>query len=247
MPRPSISCRIALSMRVVNVNGLNERQDAISRNWFLFLRQCGITPVMIPNLVEFVPQYLKENRLEGLILTGGNNISPDLYQYSGDGEVDDLAPDRDRTEKAMLDYMFERRLPVFGVCRGLQMVNVYCGGAIIKNSSHRRNNIYDHIGTIHPVRLLSPEFVEIAGTDTIKVNSFHQYGFTTSELGRGLIPIAGAPDGLVEGVIHKDLPVIAIMWHPERENPAQQFDKALFKSLFVDKKIFTRSAIEGRI
>ena len=223
-------------MRAVKVEGRNEEGDALSRKWHSFLEECGITPVLVPNLAGSVAEYLEASQPNGLILTGGNNISPDLCRYSFHEDVADISPERDRTETLAIDYMVQRGLPVLGVCRGLQMINVHFGGSVILDIKEEIDDGLDHIASIHPVQLLDPDFIEMAGAETILVNSYHRYGFKISELGQGFTCFASSPDGVAEGIVHRALPIVGIMWHPERDNPTHRFDKALFKRLFSNQR-----------
>jgi gamma-glutamyl-gamma-aminobutyrate hydrolase PuuD len=110
--------RIGLTMRVVTAEGYTEERDALAWDWHRFLASafpdaCWLS---IPNLGNRVDDYIREWRIDGLILTGGNDLGS--------------APLRDMTERALLGYALENSIPTFGVCRGLQVIQHHFGGAI---------------------------------------------------------------------------------------------------------------------
>lgn len=220
-------------MRVVHAQGHNEERDALSRDWFKFLNQFDIIPVLIPNLAENVLSFLNQTNIQGIILTGGNNISPQTCRFTAEDEIDDLALIRDHTEKIMIDYAIDRNLPIIGVCRGMQMINAYFGGSIVPNITDRLTNGINHVAANHDICLTQQDFVDMAGTPSVEVNSYHRHGFSEKELGKGLVPFAYSIDGAVEGVIHDTFPILGIMWHPERENPNKILDIALIKKYLI--------------
>ncbi|MBI3928074.1 MAG: type 1 glutamine amidotransferase [Armatimonadetes bacterium] len=110
------------------------------------------------------------------------------------------APERDGTEAALLDEGCRRSLPIVGVCRGLQLVNSHFGGSLRK--------VAGHVATRHPLSSERAIF-------SIEVNSYH--GYALDRLAPTLEALAWAPDGTVEAAVHREHPIVAVMWHPERE------------------------------
>jgi putative glutamine amidotransferase len=148
--------------------------------------------------VEDAAAYLTALAPDAVLLSGGNDIG--------------AAPQRDRVEHAALDYAAARRLPVLGVCRGLQMINHHQGGRLRK--------VDGHVAIRHRVTGL----LESEGRE---VNSYHGLGLRTEDLGRDLEVAATSDDGLVEALRHRHLPWLALMWHPEREEQLCPKDLAL--------------------
>ena len=147
---------------------------------------------------------------EALLLTGGGDVAPWRYGQlpSGAADIDEA---RDARELALVRDFLARGLLVFGICRGLQVLNVFFGGTL-------RQHIEGHsqiggVDRLHPVCaeagllhvLYGPRFV---------VNSAHHQ--SVGRLGEGLCTLARADDGTVEALAHKTLPVFAVQWHPER-------------------------------
>lgn len=212
--RGSTDLRLGLSMRVVEATGYIEPRDALAQDWSVFLQR--VLPdahwIPVPNIGKDVSEFMEYWGLNGFILTGGNNI------YD--------APIRDETELTMLEYATRNTLPVLGVCRGMQMICHY-----YNQSPLPCLNPQNHVTTTHRVHL-TDNFLQW-DEDELTVNSFHEQCVgTADQFRRDLKPFAIADDGLVEGVINANKRLLGIMWHPERDNPASDFDEYLIQSFF---------------
>lgn len=226
-----MSFDVAVSMRVVVSPDYGEERDVLSRDWYLFFAKCGIRPLLVPNIGKSVKKFLLDKGIDGIILTGGNNISPVLCPHDGGEPIGDTSEIRDETEAALLELAVENEIPLIGVCRGIQVINAYFGGGIIFNFTKKGEGRLAHAGTTHDVLLTDERMKCIAGTDRICVNSYHNHAFTEKEKGKGLVAAAVAADGSVEAVIHESLPIAGIMWHPERPDPVAEFDMKYIKSI----------------
>lgn len=195
-----------LSMRITQAADYEEPRDSISHDWLNRLREWQITPVLIPNIQADAPAYLESVGVDILILTGGDDIG--------------ATPLRDASENILLEYATAQSMPLLGICRGLQLINDFYGGNSIPVSGHVANP--------HPVRV-SDEWTGFYGDQTI-VNSYHNLGINPGSVGDSLVVKATDTDGFVEAVQHVDLPLAAIMWHPERD-AAPQGDRALIQYL----------------
>ena len=149
-------------------------------------------------------------RLDGLLLSGGEDVDP---ARSGAAGARVTSPARDAAELALLDAARARALPVLGVCRGLQLLNVALGGTLVDglDEHDRRHAPFHEPG--HAIDCLAGSAAEtLYGTRTM-VNSVHRQGIDA--LGAGLRAVARAPDGLVEAVEHAEEPLLGVQWHPE--------------------------------
>ena len=189
--------RIGISLRVVTVNNYNEKRDTISQDWVVFLEKLGALPVFIPNKLSDVRSFLTDMKVNGLILSGGDNIGDD--------------PERDRTEEEIIDFGIDHKIPIFGVCRGMQVLNKYFGGSIITN------NTLEHVGKPHLIQLTNPKLSNILNFTSLNVNSFHHNIINQRVLGKNLETFAQAKDKTIEGFFHKTFPIMGVMWHPERD------------------------------
>jgi putative glutamine amidotransferase len=179
-----------------------------------------ITPVLMPNSLKRPVEFLRSIEVNGLLLTGGNDLGPLK------GEID-WKPDtmeRDFTENQLLQWAVDKGIPVFGVCRGLQLINVYFNGGIERNLK----SIGSHVKVNHKVSIVSETMKSLEGLNEIITNSYHNNGVLLSGLSSELEVFAMAENDVVEGVSHPNLPIIAVQWHPERKNPAHELDNNIF-------------------
>ena len=168
----------------------------------------------------------KPDNCDALLLPGGGDLHPRLYGQPIDG-ADEINEQRDQYEIALFRYFFEQRKPIFGICRGLQLINVALGGTLYQHiENHRQSGGGD---MIHFVKSTDPDLVELYGNH-FPVNSFHHQA--VDRLGNGLFVCAKAEDGTIEAVKHDSLPVFAVQWHPERLRGVS--DGLLLFSRFID-------------
>ena len=207
---------IGITQRVDVIPQYGERRDCLDQNWFSFFEKTGLNVIPIPNSLAGPISFAKANGIGGLILSGGNDI---CSVPNGTN----TAPERDRTEKLLLVYAEEKKLPVIGVCRGFQFMNIFLNGGLA--------DIEGHVGKRHEViPALKNNFFETYNS----VNSFHQFGIPIDRAGNNLEPILYSKDGYIEAARHKQLPWTGIMWHPEREKPFNNNDILLFQEHFTE-------------
>lgn len=199
--------RIGVTQRVSVVEDYGERRDCLDQAWTGVLEDHGLVPVPLANTVSDVAGYLGELELDGLVLTGGN----DLESVEDPGQP---APERDRFERAALEVARERGWPVLGVCRGLQLVIEVYGGSL--------ESVEGHVATSHEVA-----FEGWLGLESASVNSYHDYGIPASEVGEELEVVGVAADGTIEAVRHPEWDLVAVMWHPERDERTSVDDRVL--------------------
>ena len=191
-----------------------------------YLRAVKVTgglPLVISPLDDPETRQHKLELSGGLILTGGEDVDPALYDQSPDG-ARSVSPERDAMEQDLLRTALERAVPVLAICRGIQLLNVTLGGTLYQDLFTHRATDIDHDryrefdGHIHEVRaegsdLLAPVF---DGGVSLQ-NSAHHQGIR--DLSPDLTAVAWAPDGLVEAVEHRGAAAwtCGVQWHPERK------------------------------
>lgn len=213
---------VAVTQRVVEVPSYGEVRDCLDQAWTSWLDDCGYTAVPVPNLVVDVGSFVDRLDVVGVILTGGNNLAGDVYDDGGRAPGASAA--RDRTEFALLDHCADRDIPVMAFCRGLQVLHVHAGGRLTRLGGSPSR----HVATIHEVTLTSNKWRTLAGAPDIRVNSFHDYGFVAEGVASEYeVAAVASHDQVVEGLVHRTRRITGACWHPERTNPAGDFDRAL--------------------
>jgi len=205
---------VGISQGVADVPERAERRDCLDQAWVGLLCDLDILPIPIPNTLDDIAVMLSSVRLDGVILSGGNDLA-DL------GGAANIAPERDATEIKLLEWTAQRGLPALGVCRGLQIMTRHYGGEVVPVSGH--------VGIQHRIIVDDAAGLKLAGR--AEVNSFHGYGVRREQLGVELLAAAVALDGTVEAVVHREYRHAAIMWHPER-SPSDRRDADLIRTFF---------------
>jgi N5-(cytidine 5'-diphosphoramidyl)-L-glutamine hydrolase len=205
---------IGISLRIDDISKYGEKRDAISQDWTKFLSKINAFPILIPNTLSNIQNFLEKFSLDGIILSGGDNI--------GD------FPERDETEINILEYAIKKNIPVLGVCRGMQIINHYFGGKMIASDTKL------HVNKSHSINFLEQTCMTKIGKE-VMVNSFHNNLILKNNLGKDLENMAEAEDKTIEGFFHKKLPIVGVMWHPERDKNLEfelEFMKIYQEQLF---------------
>ena len=198
---------VAVTQRVDIVRralGPAERRDGLDQAWFRFLAAADCLPVPLPNHLPLARLVLEELPIDGLLLTGGDSLA----LFGGE------TPERDELETALLALARRWRLPVIGVCRGMQVIQHAFGAPLQPVEGH----------------VVADQTIEIEGAPA-QVNSFHRWGALRGP--DGFDVWARATDGVVKAVRHRTEPLVGVMWHPERLDPFRPEDLALFRILFA--------------
>jgi putative glutamine amidotransferase len=158
------------------------------------------------------------DRLDGLVLSGGGDIDPQLYRAEVEPGCGSIERERDLWELAILAAAVERGLPVLGICRGLQVLNVARGGTLVQDvaadagDGHPRfDRPRDEVA--HTVRLVDGSLAATVYGPEVEVNSLHHQ--VVAEVGDGLVASGRSPDATVEALELPGRPVLAVQWHPE--------------------------------
>lgn len=219
----------------------DEKKDSV---WMLpgyldGLRQAGALPLVLPLTAEAEDFAQLVSVCAGVLLTGGHDVSPKLYNEAPLDASVCCCEARDAADAAVLQAAMAQRKPVLGICRGLQFLNVFLGGTLWQDLpkqrpsevNHRQQPPYD--APSHAVRLTAgTPLADCLNADTILVNSCHHQGI--KRLAPRLRPMATAPDGLIEAAYLPDYPFLwAVQWHPEFSLYTDPVSRRIFRA-FVD-------------
>ena len=169
--------------------------------------------------------------VDGLVMTGGADVTPEKYGFHDENGVATTYPGRDEIELAILDVAMARRLPMLAICRGMQLLNVHQGGTLIPNlpdaAAHELSDDRRHPIVCEPGSALAM----LVGTDEGEVSSSHHQGVAI--LGKGLQVAAKHPDGTIEAIewirpMRRPW-LAAVQWHPERMGLDEPFAGALWR------------------
>lgn len=207
----------------------------INNAYLTSIELAGGIPICIPNATEENVEAVL-NLVDGLVLIGGADIDPLLFNEEPHRHIGSVVRKRDDSDLLLMKAAFKRQMPVLGICRGQQIMNVAFGGTIIQDIPSQVENIILHKqpskrGELaHTVEVKTPKFKEIFTEETFRVNTFHHQ--SVGKLGEGLLVSAVAKDGIIEGIEHESHPYcVAVQWHPEElAANGDVYAQRLFKS-----------------
>lgn len=185
--------------------------------------------------------------VDGLIIGGGDDISPDLYggQIKTTARID---PDRDALERRLAREAIARNIPVMGICRGAQMINVALGGTLDQDA-YATFTRSDHVYTILPRKRVEPvpdtRLATITSPAPMTVNALHSQA--VDQLGEGLHVAARDTGGMIQAIERtRDPFVLGVQWHPEHLFYAHR-QRALFRALVTAARAYAadRSQLDG--
>ena len=223
---------IAISQRR-DKNKYGSYIDSLDSAYIEYFGKFGVKLLPIPNSSKEVNYYFKELPIKAVILSSGNDINPKLY--NSDEKSESVSIKRDSTEKSILEIAIKKGIPVLGLCRGMQFINVFFGGKLINIKNDAKSKIM-HVASNHRIKITSKDAEKLIGNN-FEVNSYHNNGISQETLSKELMAFAKSEDGLIEGVYHPNLPIAAIAWHPERKSPDDKINKKIIR-LFLEKKLF---------
>ena len=181
----------------------------------------GGVPVILPYDTSNIDYYLSV--VDGLYLTGGTDIDPFYYNEDPNKNIGVIYPDRDEFEIALCKRAMEKKLPLLGVCRGCQLINIACGGTLYQDLNTEIENHVAHrraAGTpfsayIHSVAINESTILyDIYKSKKMLVNSSHHQ--CIKEVAADFIVSARAKDGIIEAIEHENGSfVLGVQWHPE--------------------------------
>lgn len=190
---------VVISQRVDEFPERNEKRDALDQRLTVFITACGYVPIPIPNtLGNSLREWLSVLKPVAVVLSGGNDIGQ--------------CKDRDKTEFDLLAYAHEYKLPLLGICRGMQIMAYWSGAKLHQVSGHTQKR--------H----------KLTGQISIEVNSYHNYSL--NDCPAGFKVLARSEDGEIEAIRSLSLAWEGWMWHPEREVVFATDDIERLKELF---------------
>lgn len=196
------------------------RRSYVNEDYVQSVIRNGGIPFIIPFSEDEDVINEQMNFIDGLILSGGHDVSPRYYKEDPHQKLGGIYPERDEFDFMLLKKAEERNIPVLGICRGFQLINVYFGGTLYQDLGERdgftlkHNQVKTPDMPSHMVKIdKESKLHALTGKDEIMVNSFHHQ--IIKEVGNSLNIAAIASDGVIESVEHKDKNIFGVQWHPE--------------------------------
>lgn len=198
----------------------------------------GGVPVLLPRVERPEIAAAQIDRCDGLLLTGGADVVPCVYGGRPGDPCHRRVPARDRFEFQLLARALDRHLPTLGICRGYQLINVWCGGTLHHDLGEAGIDAGRHCALEQPMAAPTHRVTLAAGSalrgaygvSELAVNSFHHQAI--DRLGDGLVVVGRAEDGPVEAIEHADHPLLwGVQWHPEMMAAARPEHLAPFRLL----------------
>ncbi len=192
---------IFITQRITHIKKYGEMRDCIDQNMISWVVNLNMNPILVPNnLIKKkgeLDKFIKNNKPHGLILTGGDDIGKFLI--------------RDKTENYLLNFFISKNKPIFGICRGMQIINKKFNGNLFKQKGH--------VAVRHKIdnKTVKKGFPKY-------INSYHNY--VIRNLPQNFISLVTLKDASIEYFRHKKMRIEACMWHPERE---KNFSKIFVK------------------
>ncbi|MDF7639762.1 gamma-glutamyl-gamma-aminobutyrate hydrolase family protein [Lactobacillus sp. ESL0791] len=219
------------------------RRSYVNEDYVDSVVQNGGLPLIIPFTENDEVIKAQLEHVQGLILSGGHDVDPHLYGEELLPKIGKTWPARDHFDMLLLKLAEEKGLPVLGICRGAQIINVAHGGSLYQDASYRKELTYKHEQghtpslPTHGMQVKAgSKLAQILGKTDFMVNSFHHQ--LIKKVASDLSAVAKAPDGVVEGIENQTGTVIGVQWHPEmlHRNPQMSFMNNLFKFVIDNAK-----------
>ncbi|MCK5780393.1 MAG: gamma-glutamyl-gamma-aminobutyrate hydrolase family protein [Psychrilyobacter sp.] len=197
-------------------------RDYVNNHYSNSMIKIGVTPIILPLTTdkETIAKYI--DLVDGIILTGGDDVNPQLFneEFLPETQVPDL--DRDSFDMSLIKVGIEKKIPILGVCRGMQLLNIYFNGSLYQDLKYNDEVKLKHLQDmkkpdmpVHKVILSENSLLNEIFSKNIWVNSFHHQGIKV--LGEELKISAVSTDGIIEAIEYTENEqfLLGVQWHPE--------------------------------
>lgn len=215
----------------------------VNRGYVESVIRSGGIPLMIPFEEDLSVVKSQIELIDGLILSGGQDVFPFYYNEDPKAKIGEVMPSRDRFDFELLKNAKEKGIPILGICRGVQVINVYEGGTLYQDLDyidgevlkHSQNHDFDletHIVYIEE----DSKLYEIFNKKSLLINSFHHQSL--KDIANGYKVTAKASDGVVEAIEHQKYPfLVGVQWHPEALTKHNDDMLALFERFISECRV----------
>lgn len=232
MPRPIVALTASSTAA-----GVHPSRVRVNDAYVRAIQSVGLVPLIVPPSLSDADAARVIDSVAGLVLSGGEDVSPALYGAAPHPATEAPHPDRDATERALALAARQARRPTLAICRGLQLLNVALGGTLVQDLATERPSHIQHprsaerASRVHRVRIASPSrLADAICAKEIAVNSLHHQA--VDRVAPSLCVVAHAPDDVVEACEStEDWWAVGVQWHPEElVADAEPWDRRLFEA-----------------
>ena len=210
--------------------GLETDKLQLKDDYLYAVKKAGGIPVLLTPLTDERNFGRLIEIIDGFLLSGGGDVDPRFFGKRPQPELGRIDPRRDNFELGFLAAVLENKLPVLALCRGIQVLNIECGGSVIQHLTTSLKHFQEapgYYGT-HEVYLHKSGYLQkFFNSCQFRVNSFHHQA--VGDTGEGLEVAARAADGTIEAIVMPDYPfAVGLQWHPERMLNADPLQMSIF-------------------
>lgn len=233
----------------ISVN-YKEQTSRIADAYVQAVQRAGGVPLLIPIMEDSATLELAMRQIDGLLLSGGADIDPSYFNEEAIPELGDVDSKRDFYDYTLIELARRYQIPILGICRGMQVLNVCFGGnlyqdiyaqqtaELLNHSQEEARDVETHSVTI----VANSQLSRIIGSITVETNSFHHQA--VKDIGKGLRSVATTSDGICEGIESTNYPIIGVQWHPENLAVANKKSHvSLFNWLIGEAKLFQEARL----
>lgn len=209
-----------------------DKHNSIEEVYSKAVAKYGGLPVLIPT-VEDNTEHLSNivSRIDGLLIPGSRDMDPRHYNEKPHPKLNPMNEERTAAEYIVLKTALDNKMPVLGICGGMQFINVFFGGSLHQDIQDLvANPLVHEKGAVHPVKVNEKsQLYGIVGKNEFIVNSYHHQA--VNKTGKGLTASAHTTDGIVECLESDEHSLLAVQWHPELEE--SEISKKIFEDFLA--------------
>jgi len=225
MPRRKIMKKIIIGITPRSTKPEDGEKTFIHQRYLRPINERGAIPLMLPLENPDIEDLLC--CCDGFLITGGNDIDPSFYNESNEEGISKEVDLRlDAIDKVVVDYAKKHQVPLLGICRGHQSINVFLGGSLLQDLGEKAKH-HEKFANQQVAKIVDGTLFSAILPAEFETNSYHHQA--VKDLAPGMIGSIISPDDVIEGIEHETLPIFSVQWHPEMRPTSlesiQIFDK----------------------